>query len=199
MHRKRAVLILVITLAVTALWMLPVLHALGRSLSPPDGIGNYIKVLQDVRLPRYFINSAVVSLSVITLVVISASLAAFAFSKLTFPFKNVLFFVLLITLLVPFSTMIVPLFVLVRSLGLYNNYLGLILPQVAFSVPFYTVLIRNYFDSLPNELIGAAYIDGCTDFGVFWRVMMPLSLPVQTVVITLVFWGPGTTICCPCS
>ncbi|MHB8624794.1 MAG: carbohydrate ABC transporter permease [Aggregatilineales bacterium] len=123
----------------TVIFFLPVIHGLSRSVSPPNGIDNYLRVLQDQRLPRYFINSVIVSGGIIGLTMFSSTLAGYAFSKLEFPFKNVLFYVLLITLLVPFSTLIVPLFLLVRGLGLYNSYLGLILPQAAFAVPFFTV------------------------------------------------------------
>lgn len=176
-------------IVITTVFMLPVIHALNRSVTPPGGLGNYLLVLSDARLPRFYLNSLIVSASVIVLTVSCASLAAFAFSKLTFPLQDALLYTLLITLLVPFSTLIVPLFVLVRNFGLYNSYWGLILPQVAFGVPFHTILIRNYFNSLPNELADAARIDGCTDFGVFWRILIPLSWPIQAVVITLTFLG----------
>jgi raffinose/stachyose/melibiose transport system permease protein len=179
----------VILLLITLVLMLPVIHALSRSLAPPGYLNNYVQVINDSRLPRFYLNSLIVSGGTIALTVFCASVAAFAFAKLDFPLRNVLFYLLLITLLVPASTLIIPLFVLIRSLGLYNTHLGLILPQVAFGVPFHTVLIRNYFNSLPNELIDAARIDGCTNFGVFWRIMMPLSKPVQVVVITLTFLG----------
>lgn len=176
-------------IVVVVLFMLPVIHALSRSVEPPGGFYNYILVLNDERLPRFYVNSIIVSVDTIILTVLCASLAAFAFSKLEFRFKHTVYYALLVTLLVPFATLIIPLFLLVKNLGLYNSYLGLILPQVAFGVPFHTVLIKNYFDSLPNELVDAALIDGSSTWGVFWRIMMPLSLPVQAVVVTLVFLG----------
>ena len=174
---------------VTAVLMLPILHALNRSVEPPGGLGNYIRVLTDARLPRFYLNSIIVSAGTILLTAGCASLAAFAFSKLAFPFRNALLLTLLVTLLVPFTTMIIPLFVLIRGFDLYNTYLGLILPLAAFGVPFHTILIANYMNGLPNELMDAAYIDGCSDFGAFWRIMLPLSMPVQAVVIVLTFLG----------
>ena len=179
----------VLMVGVTTILMLPVIHAFGRSVEPPGGLGNYLRVLTDVRLPRFYLNSILVSAGTILLTVACASLAGFAFSKLQFPLKNLLFVILLITLLVPFTTMIIPLFVLIRGLGLYNSYLALILPLAAFGVPFHTVLTANYLNSLPNELIDSARIDGCSDLGVFLRIMLPLSLPVQAVVIVLTFLG----------
>ena len=176
-------------LVVTIVFMLPIIHAFARSVEPPGGLGNYLRVLSDARLPRFYLNSIIVSAGTIFLTVSCASLAAFAFSKLQFPFKNVLFITLLVTLLVPFTTMIIPLFVLIRGLNLYNTYLGLIIPMAAFGVPFHTILIANYLNSLPNELMDAAYIDGCSDLGVFWRIMLPLSMPVLAVVIVLTFLG----------
>ena len=89
-------------------------------------------MLTDVRLPRFYFNSIIVSAGTILLTVACASLAGFAFSKLRFPLKNLLFLILLITLLVPFTTMIIPLFVLIRGLDLYNSYFALILPLAAF-------------------------------------------------------------------
>ena len=118
----------VLMVGVTTILMLPVIHAFGRSVEPPGGLGNYLRVLTDVRLPRFYLNSILVSAGTILLTVACASLAGFAFSKLRFPLKNLLFVILLITLLVPFTTMIIPLFVLIRGLGLYNSYLALILP-----------------------------------------------------------------------
>ena len=180
----------VLMVVVTTILMLPVVHAFGRSIEPPGGLGNYLRVLTDVRLPRFsYHHSVVVSAGTILLTVACASLAGFAFSKLRFPFKNLLFIILLITLLVPFTTMLIPLFVLIRGLDLYNTYFALILPLAAFGVPFHTVLTANYLNSLPNELIDSARIDGCSDLGVFLRIMLPLSLPVQAVVIVLTFLG----------
>ena len=175
-------------LVVTAAVMLPIILAFRSSLEP-WGFRIYAWLLSDARLPRFYLNSIIVSAGTIFLTVSCASLAAFAFSKLQFPFKNVLFITLLVTLLVPFTTMIIPLFVLIRGLNLYNTYLGLIIPMAAFGVPFHTILIANYLNSLPNELMDAAYIDGCSDLGVFWRIMLPLSMPVLAVVIVLTFLG----------
>jgi raffinose/stachyose/melibiose transport system permease protein len=189
--RKLAIILAMqlVMVVIAVIYMLPVIHALLRSVGPPGGPSNYIVVINDPRLPRYYVNTIIVTAGTIVLTVTLASLAAFAFSKLHFPGKHVLFFTLLLTLLIPLTTLIVPLFVLVQQLGLYNTYLGLILPQVAFGVPFHTVLIKNYFDNLPNELLEAARIDGCSDFGIFWRIMLPLSLGVQVVVVTLTVLG----------
>ena len=172
---------------ITFVFMLPVLHALTRSVGPPDGLGNYLLVMGDARLPRFYLNSVLVSVGTIALTVTMASLAAFAFSKLRFPGQHLLFYTLLVTLLVPVTTLIVPLFVLIRGFGLYNTLLGLILPQVALGVPFYTVLIKNQMDEIPSELVEAGRIDGATNFAIFRHIMLPLSVPIQAVVITLVF------------
>jgi len=180
---------LFLMVVVTTALMLPIILALSRSVESPWGFRTYLWALSDPRLPRFYLNSSIVSAGTIILTVSCASLAGFAFSKFEFPLKSVLFLMLLITLLVPLTTAIIPLFVLIRGLDLYNSYLGLILPLAAFGVPFHTVLIANYLNSLPNELVEAAYIDGCSDFGVFWRIMLPLSMPVQAVVIVLTFLG----------
>ncbi len=188
-RRARSILVQSIMVIAVIVFLLPVFHGLHRSFGPPGGAENYVLVLTDPRLPRFFLNTVIVCAGTILGVVVLASLAGFAFSKLRFRFSSVIFYTLLSTLLIPGATLIIPLFLLIRRLGLYNTFFALILPGVAYGVPFHTVLIKNYFDSLPNELMDAARIDGASLFGVFWRIMMPLSLPIQAVVITLTFLG----------
>lgn len=188
-RRLRKIQPLVVMVVIVLVFMGPVIHGLIRSVSPPGGLGNYAMVLSDPSLVRYFANSVVYSVSAIALNVICASLAGFALSQLSFPLSNVIYLVLLSALLIPGSALMVPQFLLIRALGLYNTTLALILPNAAFGVPFYTVLIRNYLDGLPSELVDAARIDGASYFQVFWRIMLPLSVPIQTVVVTLSFLG----------
>jgi raffinose/stachyose/melibiose transport system permease protein len=152
-----------------------------------QGIGNYVAVLQHPMIPRFFLNSIVVTLCTIVLVYMITMLSAYAFSKLPLRGKNVLFSALLVGLLLPGVAILVPLFFTIRSLGLMNNYLALILPYTAFALPFTTLLARNFLDGLPNELIDAARIDGCNSFTALTRVVMPLSKPISVVVIIWTF------------
>ena len=152
-----------------------------------EGFGNYLAVLRHPMIPRFFLNSVVVTLCTIVLVYIITMLSAYAFSKLPLRGKSVLFSALLVGLLLPGVAILVPLFFTIRSLGLMNNYLALILPYAAFSLPFTTLLARNFLDGLPNELIDAARIDGCNSFTALVRVVLPLSRPISVVVILWTF------------
>ena len=82
--------------------------------------------------------------------------------------------------MLPFSTLMIPLFQIVKELKLRNNYLGLILPYTAANLPFCVLMMRNYFDSLPREIEEAAHVDGASNFQLYWRIAMPLSVPALT-------------------
>jgi ABC-type glycerol-3-phosphate transport system permease component len=129
------------------------------------------------KMGTYFGNSVTVtSLSVLLVVAISAP-AAYALSRIQF-FGNTFFsFYFIAGMGLPLQLILVPLFVLLSRLGLANSLQGLILAYVAVSVPFTILLLTGFFRTLPTELEDAAAIDGCSEFGVFWRVMLPLSAP----------------------
>ncbi len=103
-----------------------------------------------------------------------ASLAAFAFARMTFRGREVLFTLFALGLLFPTAVAILPLYILVRGLGLLDNPLGVALPQAAFQLPLTIIILRPFFRSIPIELEDAALIDGCGPFGFFWRVLLPL-------------------------
>jgi ABC-type glycerol-3-phosphate transport system permease component len=134
-------------------------------------------------LPLYFWNSLAITVPSVLIVVGAGALGAFGFSRLRIPGGNLWFYLLLLTLMLPIPTLIIPVMQLARALGLYNTHLGLILPYAALGIPFAIVILRSFFDSFPREIEEAAYLDGCTTFGVFWRIMLPLSLPSLAVVI----------------
>ncbi len=152
-----------------------------------EGLGNYLAVLRHPMIPRFFLNSTIVTLATIVLVYIITMLSAYAFSKLPLRGKTTLFSALLVGLLLPGVAILVPLFLTVRNLGLMNNYLALVLPYTAFSLPFTTLLARNFLDGLPNELIDAARIDGCNSFTALVRIVLPLSRPISVVVVLWTF------------
>jgi len=152
-----------------------------------EGFGNYVAVLSHPMIPRFFLNSSIVTLCTIILVYIVTLLAGYAFSKLKLYGKNVLFNIVLIGLMVPSISLIVPLFIVFRELDLFNNYLALILPYTAFSVPFTLLLMRNFLDSVPDELIDAARLDGCNSFTAMIWIVMPLSRSISIVVVIWTF------------
>ncbi|WP_199224461.1 carbohydrate ABC transporter permease [Serinibacter arcticus] len=118
---------------------------------------------------------------------IIASVAAFAFSKMQFRGRTVLYRVLLICLAVPVASVVTPLFATINTIGLRGTYIGVILPLVAFNVVVMLLLMRNHFDGIPHELVEAATLDGSSMFGIFWRIFLPLSGAALATIAVLSF------------
>ncbi len=150
------------------------------------GFNNYLLVIQQPYVPRFFMNSTFVTLSVIALVYVVTVLAAYAFSKLKFRGKPLLFNGVLVGLMIPGGAIVVPIFLLFRALNLFDNYLAMILPLTAGLLPFGILLMRNGLDGLPNEILDAARIDGCNSLQVLNLVVIPLIKPLT---IVLVIWS----------
>ena len=167
------------------------------SLMPPDqraprfggmlikgvSLKNYVTVFEDAEIVQHFINSVAVTVPSVFLVVLISSLAAFALARLRFFARDLWFYLLIMTLMLPIPTLVVPIFQINKSLGLIDNYLGLILPYTALGVPFAIVILRSFFAGFLREIEEAAILDGCTPFGIYWRIMMPVSWPAVAVVI----------------
>ncbi|MEZ4663027.1 MAG: carbohydrate ABC transporter permease [Caldilineaceae bacterium] len=139
---------------------------------------NYIETFRAIPFGRFYLNSLIVATSTVVLQIFTASLAAFAFARLRFRGRELLFLIYLGTLMIPFQVTMIPNFILTsaRYLNLHNTYLGLILPS-AFSV-FSVFLLRQYFMGIPIDLDEAARMDGASSWLIWWRVIMPLAGPV---------------------
>ncbi|NLG85063.1 MAG: carbohydrate ABC transporter permease, partial [Firmicutes bacterium] len=116
----------------------------------------------------------------------SSSLAAYAFARFRFPGRDVLFLMALGTIMIPFHVLIIPRFVMFKKLGLTDTFWPLILPQL-FAGPLNVFLLRQFFMTIPLELDDAARIDGCGPWGIFWRILLPLSKPVFGIVAVFTF------------
>lgn len=152
---------------------------------PPDvsSIGEVL-AFDDGRYLRAMQLSAVVAGTSSALVVLLGCPAGYAFARLRFRGKGLLFLAALATMMFPFTSILVPLFSIMSALDLVNNPLSLIILYTVFHLPFAIYLFRTAFESIPGSLRDAALIDGCREVGVLWRVMLPLVLPaVATVVI----------------
>lgn len=138
---------------------------------------SYRELFRMVPFPfsRYLANSVFVAVSVTVLSLVVNALAAYAFAKLDFPGRNVLFGIFLSTMIVPFEVLAIPLYIQVRSYGWINTYQALIIPWVA--NPLGIFLLRQFFQEIPKELEEAARIDGCSYFGAFRRIVLPNSIP----------------------
>jgi raffinose/stachyose/melibiose transport system permease protein len=134
-------------------------------------------------------NSLMVAVVAVGLTVGLASMAAFTFARMAFRGREFFYTVFTLGLLFPFSAVILPLIILINDLGLKGSLLGIALPQVAFGFPLTIVILRPFFKSIPSELEDAAKIDGCSTFGFFWRILLPLARPALATVSVLAVVG----------
>jgi raffinose/stachyose/melibiose transport system permease protein len=170
----------------TLIVVYPLGHALQRSLSG-SGFGNYLAVLKKVNLFRNLMNSIIVTGVTLLGTLVVCSLAAFAFSKLTFRGRNILFIFLLMGMMIPASATIFPLFQIIKMLKLVNKPVSQSLPYITGSSIFGLLLLKIYFDSLPNEMIESARIDGANSFRIFAQIMMPNTLPGLSILFVNTF------------
>ena len=150
-----------------------------------------------LRFSRYFLNSFVIAVLCIVGNVVACSLAAYAFARLEFPGKRVLFAFVLMTLLLPYQATLVPQYVLFNHLAWINTILPLVVPKVLATDAFFVFLMVQFIRTLPRELEDAARLDGCGHFGIFRRIVLPLALPAvgTTALFTFIrtwddFLGP---------
>ncbi|KPJ54171.1 ABC transporter permease [candidate division TA06 bacterium DG_24] len=181
-------------LAGAVLMLLPFIWMLSTSLKnpvealqfPPTWLpqaprfANYVEAWRAVPFPRYFFNTVLVTVAVLTGTLISSCLAAYAFARMEFRGREVLFFGFLAVMMVPMPVYLVPSYLIMSKLGWIDTYLALIVPWTA-SV-FTIFLLRQHFRAIPRELYEAAVIDGCSRLGFLWRVVLPLSRAVLVTV-----------------
>jgi multiple sugar transport system permease protein len=144
----------------------------------------------DLQLPRWLYNSFFVSTTTTILILVVCSLAAYAFARLRFPGRDLIFFILLATIMVPTQITLIPNFLLLRDLHFLNTYNALIWPGVA--NVFAVFLLRQFFMAIPRDLEEAAFLDGASHFGVFYRVVLPLStssLVAAGIFVFLANWN----------
>ncbi|WJK43152.1 carbohydrate ABC transporter permease [Solwaraspora sp. WMMA2056] len=146
---------------------------------------NYLEILGSGSFWRQLFNSTLIAASTALLVVVVAALASFIFARYAFRGRELVFLFFTIGLMFPFAVAILPLFILLRTLGLLDNPLGVILPQAAFGLPVTIIILRSFFRAIPAELEEAAILDGCTPFGFFWRVLLPMARPAIATVSVL--------------
>ena len=148
-------------------------------------LANFVVLFKTSDILLWMVNSFVVASVSTLLYVLTSTMAGYAFSKKVFPGRDIIFWIYMSTLMIPYFTILVPLYVLVSSLRLLNTYAGLILPVIA--GPFGSFLMKQYITSVPSELIQAARIDGCTEFGAFFRISIPLAKPGITFLGIVTF------------
>jgi len=153
----------------------------------PAQWGNYAQVWRQLPVGQFFVNSLVVAVAVTAGQVVTASMAAYAFARLRFPGRSILFAVYLATLIVPFQVTLIPNYILIRLLGWHNTYQGMIAPFI--SSVFSTFLLRQFFLTIPADLEEAAVLDGAGHWTIYSRVILPLARPALAAVVIFAFLG----------
>jgi len=185
-----------LTVAVTCLF--PLLWMVSSSLKTQETIfkdmslipkslhfENYYHAWVEGGFGRYFLNSIFYTVAVVIGIVIISSMAAYAFSRLKFAGRNVLFIIFMAAMMIPIQGSFVALYVLLNKLNLRNTALGYILCMINVGLSTSIFLLKTFFDKMPKELEDAARIDGCSKIGIWWHVALPLAKPVLAVVVVL--------------
>lgn len=148
---------------------------------------NYDELRKEVKFERHFINSLIVTVGVTLFSLAVNAAAAYAFAKLHFPKKEKLFTLLLVTMMIPMQVTMIPSFLILKYMGLLNTYAGLIIPGGASVYAIF--LLRQFMMSIPNSLLEAARIDGCGEWTIFWKIVLPLCRPVLATLTIFTFIG----------
>ncbi len=182
--------------------LIPLAWMISTSLKTPDQVSkfppiwipdpvvwaNYRSALTIFPVPLWVFlkNSLLMSLGITVGTVMSNSIVAFAFARLSFPGSRVLFLIVLATMMLPGQVTMIPLFLFFSKIGWVNTYYPLVVPAF-FGSAYFTFLLRQYYATIPRELDDAAKIDGCSTFGLFWRIMLPMSKPALGITAIFAF------------
>jgi len=146
---------------------------------------NYRNVIKSIPIVRFFINSLIVSITITISQLFTCSLSAYAFSRLKFPLRDTIFYVLLGTMMIPQQVIMIPVYIILNFFRLIDTYAAMIIPFI--SSAFGTFLLRQFFMTIPKELEEAATLDGCNHIGFLFRIMIPLSKPILTTLAIFTF------------
>jgi raffinose/stachyose/melibiose transport system permease protein len=177
----KAVMQLVATVLVIP-FIFPLIVMVQGSLSG-QGLENYKKVFQVPGFDLFFRNSAIIAATTVAIVYVFSLLAAYGFSKLYIRGREIYFWVMLACLTLPEVVLLTPLFQTATKFGLYNTYWAVAIPLAALNIPFAVLLMRNFLDGIPNELLEAARVDGAGPMKIFWYIVVPLARPIAAAVV----------------
>ncbi len=196
-------------LGVVALWLVPTVGLLITSFRPyPEILSsgwwtvllrpaewtkltaqNYLEVLGKQGLARSFLNSLIITIPSTVIPLSLAALAAYAFSWMRFPGRQLLLIVVIALIVIPLQMTFIPVLRVYNALGLSGSFLGLWLAHTGYGLPLQIYLLRNFFGALPRELFESAFIDGASWWTAFWRIALPLSVPaLASIVIFQFLW-----------
>lgn len=148
---------------------------------------NFTLVWQNYPFGRYLLNSSITAVLTVILNLLFCSLAAYPLARLNFKGKDLIFALVIATIMIPFQIVMIPLYIFAVQFGLRNNYLGIILPNLASA--FGIFLLRQAFQGVPKELEEASRIDGCSEIGIWWHIMLPAVRPATITLAIFVFIG----------
>lgn len=195
------VLVFCVLVVATLLWLVPIMTALVTSVRTNDDIlingfwsfpkeitlENFQTAWSRAGLEKYLVNSFIITLPALIGTLFLSSLSAYALARYKFTGNRLVLFLYIGGMMLPFQVLMLPVFRLTDALGLYDTYMGVILFHTAFQLGFCTFLLRNYMRTIPGEILEAARIDGCSEFRIWWQIMIPLVMPALAAVATLEF------------
>jgi len=159
-----------------------------RWIPSPVQWKNFIKAWTEYApFNLFLINTSIITAFSLVGTVLSASIVAFSFARLEWPGRDVLFMILLSTMMIPFYVTMIPVFILFKQLGWINTFKPLIIPHWFGGGAFNIFLLKQFFMTIPRELDDAARVDGCSTFGIYWRIILPLSKPGLAAVAIFTF------------
>ena len=186
--RIRRIWFHIILLIIGFVVLMPFFWMITTSLKPPELLlvpphlipvrfewKNYVKALEAAPFSRYYLNTFIMALCIVTAQLFLSSLAGYAFARLQFPGRNILFLTLLSTLMVPFYIRLIPSYLIIRTLGMVNTYSGLIIPDLVSA--FGIFLFRQYYIEFPKDIEERALMDGCSRLQIWRYIFLPLSKP----------------------
>jgi multiple sugar transport system permease protein len=188
-------------LALALFWLLPVFAALVTSFRTMDDIAtrgfwsmptdlslrNFETAWINARVSKYLLNSFIITLPSLLGMLFLSSLGAFALARYRFKANLLVYFTFVAGTMLPFQILMLPVFRLTNRLGLYDTYGALILIHTAFQLGFCTFVLRNFMRTVPSDILDAARVDGCSDFRIYWQIVLPLTLPALAALATLEF------------
>ncbi len=205
-RRRLAVgVVYLVLIALSISFLSPFALMVSTSLKPEDRIftetiewiprpirwHNYVEALQSFPFLLYLRNTLFVCALVVVGTVLSSALPAYGFARLRWKGRDVLFLIMLATIMLPAQVTMLPVFVLFRTIGWTGTYLPLVVPPF-FGSAFAIFLLRQFFLTIPQELSDAARIDGCSEWRIFWQIIVPLSVPALATVALFAFIGAWT-------
>lgn len=166
----------------TNIWGLP------RSVA----FDNYSKAWDTANIGGYMLNSVIIVAIVLLVTLITGAMAGYALSRFNIRFAEVIMMAILICTMIPSEGVIMPMYLIVSKLKITGSYLAMILPYIGWGLPMTTYIFRNFFDTIPNELLQAARIDGCSELKTFTHIATPLMLPAiatNAIFLFVSWWG----------